>query len=49
VLHTSSDNVECVEDLFFLDGPTNVQKVGWFTSVQFDYVHRGHGKTGTID
>jgi len=35
--------------LLSVGATTNIKKVGWLSSVQFDNIHGGHGKTGSID
>ena len=42
------EEMECIVDLLLWHAPSDVQEIGRLTAVQFDNVHCGHGKTGTI-
>ncbi|KAH3664244.1 hypothetical protein OGAPHI_004596 [Ogataea philodendri] len=43
------DELEGLLDGFWSGSSTNVQKVGWRSSVQLNNVHGGHGQTSTVD
>ena len=43
------DKLKGTLDSFRCGTSTNVEEVGWCTTVQFDDIHSGHSKTGTID
>lgn len=44
----TSDYTESIHYGILRHGSANVHKIGWFTPVQFDGIHCGHRKAGTI-
>jgi hypothetical protein len=48
-LRVCSDDLEGFFDLLGSGATTNIQEVGWFSSVQLNNVHGSHGKTGSVN